>query len=131
MKVKKGTCPNYDNNRNASVTYNEESVWLPSEREMGLNSYSPLSVANSSTTKSECTEGKDFAYSYYTNATSRIKYAMEANGTLTTTAKYYWERSRYYFSSNTNGVCFVNSYGIADYYTYNGSYGLAPAFVIG
>jgi hypothetical protein len=131
MKVKKGTCPNYDNNRNASVTYNEESVWLPSEREMGLNSYSPLSVANSSTTKSECTEGKDFAYSYYTDATSRIKYTMEANGTLTTTAKYYWERSRYYNSSYTDYVCSVYGNGSATADNCSNGLGLAPAFVIG
>ena len=53
--VSKGTCPNTNDSRNGSVTYNSETGWLPSEREMGLDSYSPLSTANSSTSKAECT----------------------------------------------------------------------------
>lgn len=52
--IKKGTCPNYGN-RNQNVTYNDETVFLLSEREFGLDTYSPLSTANSTTSKAECT----------------------------------------------------------------------------
>ena len=52
--IKKGTCPNYGD-RNQNVTYNDETVFLLSEREFGLDAYSPLSTANSTTSKAECT----------------------------------------------------------------------------
>lgn len=52
--IKKGTCPNYGD-RNQNVTYNDETVFLLSEREFGLDTYSPLSTANSTTSKAECT----------------------------------------------------------------------------
>jgi hypothetical protein len=54
---------------------------------------------------------------------------MNANGSLTSSTMWYWERSRGYGSSD--GVCSVNIDGSATYISYNGSYGLAPAFVIG
>lgn len=123
--IKKGTCPNYGD-RNQNVTYNDETVFLLSEREFGLDTYSPLSTANSTTSKAECTQGKNFAYSYYTSNATRVMYLGD---TSTSSYGYPWERSRSYNYSNY--VCFVNDTGTADYYTYNGSNGLAPAFVIG
>ena len=123
--IKKGTCPNYGD-RNQNVTYNDETVFLLSEREFGLDTYSPLSTANSTTSKAECTQGKNFAYSYYTSNATRIMYLGD---TSTSSYGYPWERSRAYNISNR--VCGVGNYGSANYYTYYNSYGLAPAFVIG
>ena len=123
--IKKGTCPNYGD-RNQNVTYNDETVFLLSEREFGLDAYSPLSTANSTTSKAECTQGKNFAYSYYTSNATRIMYLGD---TSTSSYGYPWERSRYYNSSNY--VCVVNDYGNAGYSGYDDSGGLAPAFVIG
>ena len=123
--IKKGTCPNYGN-RNQNVTYNDETVFLLSEREFGLDTCSPLSTANSTTSKAECTQGKNFAYSYYTSNATRIMYLGD---TSTSRYGYPWGRSRDY--SNSNGVCFVISTGVATSTYYSGSDGLAPAFVIG
>lgn len=123
--IKKGTCPNYGD-RNQNVTYNDETVFLLSEREFGLDTYSPLSTANSTTSKAECTQGKNFAYSYYTSNATRIMYLGD---TSTSNYGYPWERSRAY---NISGyVCFVHYSGSATNNRYNNSYGLAPAFVIG
>lgn len=123
--VSKGTCPNYGS-RNQDVTYNNETVFLLSEREFGLDSYSPLATANSTTSRAECTNGKNFAYSYYTSNATRVMYLGD---TSTSSYGYPWERSRRY--NNSNRVCFVHGDGIANYGVYNGSGGLAPAFVIG
>lgn len=123
--VSKGTCPNYGS-RNQDVTYNNETVFLLSEKEFGLDSYSPLATANSTTSRAECTNGKNFAYSYYTSNATRVMYLGD-----TSTSSYGcpWERSRYYISSNR--VCIVNDYGNANGTNYDYSFGLAPAFVIG
>lgn len=123
--IKKGTCPNYGD-RNQNVTYNDETVFLLSEREFGLDTYSPLSTANSTTSKAECTQGKNFAYSYYTSNATRIMYLGD---TSTSSYGYPWERSRSYDYSDR--VCFVSDDGTAYYGRYTGSFGLAPAFVIG
>lgn len=123
--IKKGTCPNYGS-RNQNVTYNDETVFLLSEREFGLDTYSPLSTANSTTSKAECTQGKNFAYSYYTSNATRVMYLGD---TSTSSYGYPWERSRHYDTSG--GVCRVNNDGVANYHVYNNSFGLAPAFVIG
>lgn len=123
--VSKGTCPNYGS-RNQDVTYNNETVFLLSEREFGLDSYSPLATANSTTSRAECTQGKNFAYSYYTSNATRIMYLGD---TSTSSYGYPWERSRY---CNTSGrVCIVIGDGGAYSNSYTGSNGLAPAFVIG
>ena len=123
--VSKGTCPDCGN-RNQDVTYNNETVFLLSEREFGLDSYSPLSISNSTTSRAECTQGKNFAYSYYTSNATRIMYLGD---TSTNSYGYPWERSRRYdYSSN---VCYVSGDGSAYSYYYDGSNGLAPAFVIG
>ena len=124
--IKKGTCPSTNSSRNGDVTYNDETVFLLSEREFGLDSYSPLSVANSSTSKAECTQGKNFAYSYYTSNATRIMYLGD---TSTSSYGYPWERSRFY--NGSINVCFVYNYGNAYNNYYNNSRGLAPAFVIG
>ena len=128
--VNKGTCPNISTGpqRNDNVTYNSETGWLPSEREMGLDSWSPLSTANSSTSKAECTQGYNAPYQYYDSNSDRIKYGMDASGNVGSTARYYWERSRYYNYSNF--VCGVGTNGDADYDYYSNSCHLAPAFVI-
>ena len=123
--VSKGTCPNYGS-RNQDVTYNNETVFLLSEREFGLDSYSPLSTVNSTTSRAECTNGKNFAYSYYTSNATRVMYLGD---TSTSSYGYPWERSRYYYDST--GVCRVGYGGGATYGGYDGSRGLAPAFVIG
>ena len=123
--IKKGTCPNYGD-RNQNVTYNDETVFLLSEREFGLDTYSPLSTANSTTSKAECTQGKNFAYSYYTSNATRIMYLGD---TSTNSYGYPWERSRHYNYSSS--VCIVYNNGTAYYDNYSNSNGLAPAFVIG
>lgn len=123
--IKKGTCPNYGD-RNQNVTYNDETVFLLSEREFGLDTYSPLSTANSTTSRAECTQGKNFAYSYYTSNATRIMYLGD---TSTSNYGYPWDRSRgYNFSSY---VCYVYNDGGASNTGYANSFGLAPAFVIG
>ena len=124
--IKKGTCPSTNSSRNGDVTYNDETVFLLSEREFGLDSYSPLSAANSSTSKAECTQGKNFAYSYYTSNAMRIMYLGD---TSTSSYGYPWERSRY--CNHSDPVCSVNDNGTANAYNYYNSIGLAPAFVIG
>ena len=123
--VSKGTCPNYGS-RNQDVTYNNETVFLLSEREFGLDSYSPLSTANSTTSRAECTAGKNFAYSYYTSNATRIMYLGD---TSTSNYGYPWERSRYYDTSGY--VCFVGGDGHASISGCDDSAGFAPAFVIG
>lgn len=127
--VKKGLAA-YNTSRNGAVTYTDETVWLPSEREMGLDNYSSLSTANSTTSKAECTQGYNASYSYYTSNDNRKKFAMDANGNITTATSWYWERSCRY--GNSGGVCRVSTEGSADRggYTYTGGR-LAPAFVIG
>ena len=124
--VSKGTCPSTNSSRNGSPTYNDETVFLLSEREFGLDSYSPISTANSTTSKAECTAGKNFAYSYYTSNSTRIMYLGD---TSTSSYGYPWERSRSYNGSSL--VCRVSNNGSASYGNYGYSNGLAPAFVIG
>lgn len=123
--VSKGTCPDYGN-RNQDVTYNNETVFLLSEREFGLDSYSPLSTSNSTTSRAECTQGKNFAYSYYTSNATRVMYLGDIS---TNSYGYPWERSRGY--NDSSYVCGVAGDGSATADYYDSSNGLAPAFVIG
>lgn len=127
--VSKGTCPNQVSGQNGTATYNNETVWIPSETEMGLDDISSLVKSNSTISNSECTKGYNTGYSYYTSNVTRIKYQMSANGSLTTNRTDYWERSRHY--NNSNSVCIVFSYGSATGSGYTDSNGFAPAFVIG
>ena len=128
--ISKGTCPDCVSGQNGTATYNNETVWIPSETEMGFDDmYSSLTKKNSTASNSECTKGYNAAYSYYTSNTTRVKYTMNANGSLTTNSGWYWERSRrYYYSS---GVCGVNHDGSASNDNYYNNVYLAPAFVIG
>lgn len=121
--VKKGVAA-YNTSRNGDVTYNDETVFLLSEREYNLDSYSSLSTANSTTAKAECCQGYNEPYAAYTDNASRIKKNGD-NGS----AQYHWERSRY--SDGSAGVCRVTSSGTADYSSFSSSRYLAPAFVIG
>ena len=125
--VKKGTCPSTNSSRNGSVTYNDETVFLLSEREYGLDSYSPISTSNSTTSKAECTQGYNAAYSYYISNSRRVMYLGDANGNPASLYAYQWERSRHYSSSTV--VCLVGNHGSASRSYYNNSGGLAPAFV--
>ena len=128
--ISKGTCPDCVSGQNGTATYNNETVWIPSETEMGFDDmYSSLTKKNSTTSNSECTKGYNAAYSYYTSNTTRVKYTMNANGSLTTNSGWYWERSRGYNYSSY--VCYVSNDGSASINGYNGNVYLAPAFVIG
>lgn len=73
--------------------------------------------------------GSQTAYKYYDSNEKRIKYAMDANGNVGTSARGYWERSRYY--SYANSVCYVYTDGKPNSSGYSDSRGLAPAFTIG
>lgn len=128
--ISKGTCPDCVSGQNGTATYNNETVWIPSETEMGFDDmYSSLTKKNSTTSNSECTKGYNAAYSYYTSNTTRIKYTMNANGSLTTNSGWYWERSRGYDRSDAVGD--VDRDGSADVSRYYRNNYLAPAFVIG
>lgn len=129
--VSKGTCASTSSGRTGTATYNDETVFLLSEREHGLDTYSPISTDSSSTTNAECTYGYNGAYQYFTDNSTRIKcMASDAAATsASSSSSYYWERSLYYDSSYI--VCNVGSSGTAGYGEYNYSRGLAPAFVIG
>lgn len=53
--VNKGTVTVQHSSRNGTATYTSQYVWIPSEYEVGLDSYSSLSAANSTTSNCECT----------------------------------------------------------------------------
>ena len=128
--VSKGICVNTAQTRSGiSATYMDMNVFLLSEYEAGLDSYAPITRANSTTTNAECTYGKLFTYEFYNNNGSRIKKLGDGD----VDRQYWWERSRYAGSnSNYRGyVCRVNDNGAANYTNYGNSIGLAPAFVIG
>ena len=61
-------------------------------------------------------------YQYYKNGNSKVKYRHSA----TSSTAYWWERSPYYYNSNT--FCGVNANGGAGSAGARYSYGLAPAF---
>ena len=67
--------------RNGRATYTDKYVWLLSEREVNLDEYSAISVANSTLTNAECTYGINAPYPYFTSITSRIK--KKKDGTYT------------------------------------------------
>ena len=127
--VSKGTCQSINNSRNNTPTYNDETVFLLSEREIGFDSFSPLSTANSTTSKAECTKGYNVGYSYYTSDATRKKHRMNADGTLTTTSDFDWLRSLHYNSAGYLSRVWAG--GSEGYDLYDNSNGFAPAFVIG
>ena len=124
--VKKG-CAARNSSRKGAVTYNNETVFLLSERELGLDTYAGISVANSTTTKAECTYG--YNAPYITKRSARIKYRGDASGNATTTLAEYWMRSRHY--STSSEVLYVDKNGYSNYLTYDYAKYLVPAFVIG
>lgn len=115
--LSKGTNTAYNS---SSIAYTDETVFLPSIHEMGLASYTYAP------TTGEYTNGCSEAYSYYSSNSSRIKYQSDSSST----AAWYWTRSRYTSSSNT--VCDVRTSGSAGSTGYNNaSDRVAPAFAIG
>lgn len=70
--LSKGTAA-ADINRNGAVTYADYYVWSLSEREVGFDNYSGISVANSTLTKAECTYGVNQPYPFYTSSNTRKK----------------------------------------------------------
>lgn len=70
--LSKGTAA-ANNNRNGAVTYTDYYVWSLSERELNLDKYSSISVANSTLTKAECTYGVNQPYPFYTSIQTRMK----------------------------------------------------------
>lgn len=112
--VRKGTNTSYDS---SSVSYTNETVFIPSIHEMGLASYTYAPDAG------EYTQGVDSSYAYYTSDSTRIKNGGDSGG-----ATWYWTRSR---STTLSGdVCGVYLGGSGDRYGYNYGIGLAPALVI-
>ena len=111
---------------NAADVQTTAKCWLPSECQMGLaNNCSSSNVEWS-------VNGKESAYQYYTSATTRVKHYQDANGNDSGSIAWYWERSRYYSTSSSNFVCFVNTGGNANSNSYGVAGGrLAPAFTIG
>lgn len=129
VTVSKGTATDCNNQQNNPAVYTNETVWLPSEGEMGLSSQSSLTYANSTASNAECTQGKKFQYSYYTSDNNRLK----ALGDSSSSNAPYWCRSLRYDIGQSNGVCRITKKGAAgySYYSSNSETGLAPAFVIG
>lgn len=127
VTVSKGTATTTNSSQAATPTYQDETVFLPSDCEMGFPkgadysngkgyaaSYDEFCEQNTSKT----------AYQYYTSNSSRIKYYGDSG----TSAAYYWERSLHYY--NTYDACYVYSDGKPGNNDYGTSFGFAPAFVI-
>ena len=119
------------NQTNSADGQTECKGWLPSDCEMGFPSGGDYNNGKGySSSYSEWTSGgSQTAYKYYDSNEKRIKYAMDANGNVGTSARGYWERSRYY--SYANSVCYVYTDGKPNSSGYSDSRGLAPAFTIG
>lgn len=124
--VSKGTCTAINSSQSGTPTYQDETVFLPSDCEMGFPaghdysngkgyaaSYDEFCQQNTSKT----------AYQYYNSNTRRIKKLGDSGS-----AQYYWERSLRY--NDANYACYVRSDGKPSDSGYNGSLGFAPAFVI-
>ena len=126
------TQSNNVHNTACDKTY-EETVFLPSENEMGWKGTGSASgsVGYGSANNEVCTANSGVEpYQYYTDNAKRVK---KAQGTHSQNGNnwYYWERSRYYYTNTPTYVCIVSTDGAANYTNYNGNGGLAPAFVIG
>lgn len=127
--LSKGTCLTQTSGQNGTATYATETVWIPSEGEVNLDSYSSLKKSNWTTSNAECTSGKSFNYSKYSDNSSRIKYIGTSSGESSGSASGWWLRSRHYnYSTN---VCYVGSSGGAYGNVYNAGAYLAPVFCIG
>lgn len=125
-----------NNNQNNSADKSSTGkAWCTSDCEMGF-----VAGAGGETTEkgqassySEWTSGgTQTAYSYYTDHGRRKKLVMDANGNITTSTSWYWERSRYYGTRLSGSMCAVSDGGSPGSSYYSTTYGrLAPAFVIG
>lgn len=80
--LSKGTAA-ANNKRNGDVTYADYYVWSLSEREVNLDKYSGISVANSTLIKAECTYGVNQPYPYFTSDETRKK-TIAGNSSLYT-----------------------------------------------
>ena len=127
VTVSKGTATTTNSSQAAIPIYQDETVFLPSDCEMGFPkgadfthgkgfaaSYDEFCQQNTSKT----------AYQYYTSYDSRIKYLGDSNNS----AYAYWERSLHY--DYVKNACNTDTVGGPDSNYYSTSYGLAPAFVI-
>ena len=85
--LSKGTAA-ADKNRNGAVTYADYYVWSLSEREVNLDEYSGISVANSTLTKAECTYGVNQPYPYFTSNDKRKK--IVPDGAIGGSTAYAW-----------------------------------------
>ncbi len=112
----------YRANINNIVTYYLEIVWLPSEREMGLDLYAPIGKYDDAF--EECTKNKDFYYEWYDFDDRRIKDNNNNNIKV-----YQWLRSNYY--EDQEKICVIRTNGKAGINIYSNTGGIAPAFVIG
>ena len=96
--LSKGTATG-SSNRNGVVTYADYYVWCLSEREVNLDKYSGISVANSTLTKAECTYGVNTFYPYFTSKTTRRK------TTAGSSISYPWlTRSTYTYTISTSST---------------------------
>lgn len=124
--VSKGTCTEINSSQSGTPTYQDETVFLPSDCEMGF-----IAGKSASAGKGYAASYDEFcqqntsktAYQYYTNNTRRIKKLGDSGS-----AQYYWERSLRY--NNADYACLVIGDGTPGSYAYDYSGGFAPAFVI-
>jgi hypothetical protein len=127
--VRKGYCYYSDDDKangvrlgSGGVIYEDETFWLLSELERGLDKYSTMLNSLATTTNGECTYGYNEPYEYFVTPYPQIK----GKGYELTD---FFLRSRHYYYSDV--VCRVYSDGSAGYGNYDHSYGLAPAFTLG
>ena len=124
--VSKGTCTRINSSQSGTPTYQNETVFLPADCEMGFppgHDYSNGKGYAASYNEFDQQNTSKTAYQYYTTNERRIK-KLGDNGS----ANYYWERSLYY--NYADRACYVYSDGKPDGNYYNSSRGFAPAFVI-
>ena len=113
--IRKGTNTSHNS---SSISYTNETVFIPSIHEMGLASF------NYAPDTGEYTQGVNSSYAYYTSDSTRIKNKGD-NGS----ADQYWTRSR--STRNSDIVCIVDGSGSGDRGYYSSTdRGLAPALVI-
>lgn len=119
--VSKGTSVECNDNQYNEVVYDDETVFLLSEGEMGF--WNVWASSN----KEFCNQNIfNTPYQYYTDNTKRVKRLGDFNGNNC----WYWERSRYY--RKPDQTCIINKEGGPEYSACNDTDGgFAPAFVIG
>ena len=112
--------------RKGYVTYKDRYVWLLSEREVNLDRYSGISVANSTLTNAECTYGVNQSYPYFTSDETRIKKKKD-NSTI------YWSlRSNNRYNTMNASILQINIYGKSDSVFHSSTtHFFSPCFAIG